>query len=46
VRTPWAQEGNRLKVEHTVEYERHTVSARVMPTPFFDPPRKKAVIGR
>ncbi len=46
VRTPWAGEGNRLRVEHTVEYERHTVSARVTPTPFFDPPRKKAIAGR
>jgi aminomethyltransferase len=45
VRVPWAEEGNRLQVEHTVEYERHTVSARVTPTPFFDPPRKKATPG-
>ena len=44
VRTPWAVEGNRLQVEHTVEYERHAVSARVTPTPFFDPPRKKAIL--
>lgn len=45
VRTPWADEGQRLEVEHTVEYERHTVSAQVRPTPFFDPPRKKAIVG-
>ena len=46
VRTPWAGEGNRLEVEHTVEYERHTVAARVRPTPFFDPPRKRAIVKR
>ena len=44
VRTPWAVEGKALQVEHTVEYERHTVSARVTPTPFFDPPRKRAIV--
>ncbi|MFQ5351029.1 MAG: aminomethyltransferase family protein, partial [Thermoanaerobaculia bacterium] len=44
VRTPWAAEGRRLQVEHTVEYERHTVSARVTPTPFFDPPRKRSIV--
>ncbi len=44
VRTPWTDEGTTLHVEHTVEYERHTVSARVTPTPFFDPPRKKAIV--
>ena len=44
VRTPWAGEGTTVQVEHTVEYERHTVSARVTPTPFFDPPRKKAIV--
>jgi aminomethyltransferase len=46
VRTPWSKEGNRLQVEHTVEFERRTVTARVAPTPFFDPPRKKARVGR
>ena len=31
-----------VRVEVTVEYRRHTVAARVVPTPFFDPERKRA----
>ena len=34
--------GARLHVEITVEAVRHTVSARVVPLPFFHPPRKTA----
>jgi hypothetical protein len=30
-------------MEMTVEAVRHTVSAKVVPTPFFNPPRKTAV---
>ena len=35
--------GTRLRVEMTVEAVRHTVAARVVPLPFFNPPRKTAV---
>ena len=34
--------GTRIKVEQTVEYRRHKVTARVVPRPFFDPDRKRA----
>lgn len=34
--------GNRVKFEITVEYERKTVTATVVPKPFYDPPWKKA----
>ena len=37
-----AQPGNKLSIEVTCEYERHTVAAVVTTTPFFDPERKKA----
>ncbi len=46
VRTPWGEEGAALEVEHTVEFERHTVTATVVPTPFFDPPRKRSLPPR
>ncbi|MDP6934868.1 MAG: glycine cleavage T C-terminal barrel domain-containing protein, partial [Myxococcota bacterium] len=36
-----AQPGTRLRVEHTVEFERRTILATVVPRPFFDPPRKR-----
>jgi aminomethyltransferase len=35
--------GTTLNVEMTVEAVRHTVSAKVVPMPFFNPPRKMAV---
>ncbi len=35
--------GTSLNVEMTVEAVRHTVSAKVVPMPFFNPPRKTAV---
>jgi aminomethyltransferase len=35
--------GTSLSMEITVEAVRHTVSARVVPLPFFNPPRKTAV---
>ena len=35
--------GTTLNMEMTVEAARHTVSAKVAPMPFFDPPRKTAV---
>lgn len=34
--------GTRLRIEVTVEYERRTVAATVVRTPFFDPSRKRA----
>jgi len=37
-----AEEGARVKVEVTAEYRRHTVTATVVKTPFFNPPRKRA----
>jgi aminomethyltransferase len=33
--------GSALRVEHSVEYERRTVSAKVVERTFFDPPRKR-----
>src|SRR5258708_11273214 len=35
--------GTALSMEMTVEAVRHTVSAKVVPTPFFNPPRKTTV---
>jgi aminomethyltransferase len=35
--------GSTLSMEMTVEAVRHTVSAKIVPTPFFNPPRKTAV---
>ena len=42
VRKGLEQPGTELSIEVTVEYERKSVTARVVPMPFFDPPRKKA----
>ncbi len=42
VKTDQAEPGTRVRVEVTVEYERRTVGATVVATPFFDPPRKKS----
>ena len=38
-----APAGTTLSIEMTVEAVRHTVSAKVVPLPFFNPPRKTAV---
>jgi aminomethyltransferase len=38
-----SQAGTTLSIEMTLEAVRHTVSAKVVPTPFFNPPRKTAV---
>ena len=35
--------GGTLNMEMTVESVRHTVSATIVPMPFFNPPRKTAV---
>lgn len=37
-----AGQGSRVEVEVTVEYSRKKARARVVPLPFFDPPRKRA----
>ncbi len=42
VERPSYQEGTRLQLEVTVEAVRHRVAARVVKTPFFNPPRKIA----
>ena len=42
VDAPHVAPGTRLDVEVTVEAVRHRVRADVVPTPFFNPPRKTA----
>jgi len=42
VKPQYAQPGTRIYMEETVEAQRFAVPATVVPTPFFDPPRKKA----
>ncbi|MEZ4319134.1 MAG: aminomethyltransferase family protein [Myxococcota bacterium] len=42
----YAVPGTKLKIEHTVEYERRTITATVVDRPFFDPERKRATPGR
>jgi aminomethyltransferase len=42
VLAPFAKEGMRLKLETTVEYRRHAVTATVVKTPFYNPPRKRS----
>ncbi|HXT52302.1 MAG TPA: aminomethyltransferase family protein [Thermoanaerobaculia bacterium] len=41
VHTEHAAPGTVLQMEHTVEYERRRVPAKVVKTPFFDPERKR-----
>ena len=41
VRPGFEAPGTRLRIEHTVEFERRQVTATVAPTPFFDPERKR-----
>ncbi len=41
VRTPNAEPGTRLDIEHMVEYERRRVAATVVELPFYNPPRKR-----
>lgn len=40
--TPHVGAGTKVKMEMTVEAARHRVTATVVPTPFFNPPRKTA----
>jgi aminomethyltransferase len=42
IERPYYSEGTALKIELTVEAVRHRVTATVVPTPFFNPPRKTA----
>ena len=46
IRSSHAGIGQQLRIEATVEYERHRIAATVAKKPFFDPPRKRAVIGQ
>ena len=41
VLAPHAQPGTVLQMEHTVEYQRRKVPAKVVKTPFFNPERKR-----
>ncbi len=43
VTDPHAVPGTRLQIEVTVEAVRHRVTAKVVPLPFFNPPRKTAL---
>jgi aminomethyltransferase len=45
VNKPFAAPGTGLDIEVTVEHHRKTATARVVKTPFFDPPRKRALVG-
>ncbi|MGB0590479.1 MAG: aminomethyltransferase family protein [Myxococcota bacterium] len=42
VRTPYAAEGTHLEIEYTIEYERRTIPATVVPMPFFAPERTRS----
>lgn len=42
VDAPYYARGTRLEIEITIEGARHFASATVVPTPFFNPPRKTA----
>lgn len=44
VERDFAQAGTALGIEVTVEYRRKTTAATVVKTPFFDPPRKRALM--
>ena len=41
IRPQWAESGTAVQVEHTVEFERCRVDATVLPTPFYNPERKR-----
>jgi glycine cleavage system aminomethyltransferase T len=41
VKAQYAELGTKLELEHTALYERKTVSATVVETPFFEPERKR-----
>jgi aminomethyltransferase len=41
VENQYAQPGTKLRIEHTMEYQRETVTAMVEPMPFYNPEHKK-----
>ena len=41
----YAEAGTRLELEVSVEHQRRTVGAMVVKLPFFDPPRKRALLA-
>jgi aminomethyltransferase len=41
VEARYAEPGTRIRIEHTAEYERRSVTATVVKRPFFDPERKR-----
>jgi aminomethyltransferase len=45
VERDFAQPETRLEFEVTVEHKRKTAGAKVVKLPFFDPPRKRALLG-
>jgi aminomethyltransferase len=42
VEAAFAKVGTQLRIEVTAEYRRHQVTATVVETPFFNPPRKRS----
>jgi aminomethyltransferase len=42
VESRFSEPGTRVQIEHTAEYERRTITARVVTRPFFNPERKRA----
>lgn len=42
VESKYSKPGTEMKIESLIDYEREWVTARVVPTPFYDPPQKKA----
>ncbi|MCZ6898985.1 MAG: aminomethyltransferase family protein [Bacteroidetes bacterium] len=44
IRAPYSQLGAKVKIEMTVEHQRHTVTATVHKPQFFDPDRKKSLL--
>ncbi|HWP23685.1 MAG TPA: aminomethyltransferase family protein [Candidatus Binatia bacterium] len=45
VEKEFTRAGTPLNIEVTVEYQRKTTAATVVKTPFFDPPRKRALLS-
>jgi aminomethyltransferase len=45
VQSRYAEIGQELEFEITVEYERKRATARVSKLPFYDPPHKKTVVN-
>lgn len=45
LKADYAEPGTPVRMEITVEHQRKTADARVVRTPFFDPERKRSVLG-